>query len=169
MEAAVPDLKKALEMDPNLAVARSALAAVYLNQKEYQLAADNAQILSDSNPEDAAALSLLYEAFKGLGEAEKAKEAFAALERISPEKAAEAFYNQGVALLDRGKHQDALASFERVLASHPGHERVHYMLGLCYLNTGDMALAKSSLQKFLELAPSDRNASSAREMLTTLE
>lgn len=169
VEAAIPDLKRALEMAPNLAVARSALAKVYLNQKEYQLAADNARILSDSNPEDAVALSILYDAHRGLGQVEKAKEAFAALEKISPEKAAEAFYRQGVALLDQAKHQDALASFERVLASHPGHQRVHYMLALCYLNTGDMALAKSSLRKFLELVPDDRDAPSAREMLAALE
>ncbi|MCH7664560.1 MAG: tetratricopeptide repeat protein [Acidobacteria bacterium] len=169
VEEAIPDLKRALAMDPNLAVARSALAKVYLNRKEYRLAADNARILSDSNPEDAVALSILYDAFKGLGEAEKAEEAFAALEKISPERAAEAFYRQGVALLDQARHRDALASFERVLASYPGHLRVHYMLGLCYLNTGDMALAKTSLRKFLGLAPDDRDAPSAREMLAALE
>ncbi|MCP4204834.1 MAG: tetratricopeptide repeat protein [bacterium] len=169
MEKAIPDLKRALEMDPDLAVARSALATAHLIRKEYQPAAENAEFLRDLKPDDAAALSILYEAYRGLGDAEKAKEAFTALQQISPERAAEAFYNQGVALLDQGKPVDALASFEKVLASNPGHVKVHYMLGLCYLNSSDMAKAKSSLEKFIEMAPDDRDAPSAREMLAALQ
>lgn len=167
--AAIPDLERAVGMDAELTAARSALTMVYLSKKDFGPAAENALVLRDADPEDAGALSLLYDAYVGLGETDKAKLIFAELQKISPEKAAEAFYNQGVAQLDRGKAQDALASFEKVLASNPGHVRVHYMLGLAYLNTSKLDLAKSSLNKFLELAPDDPRAGDARQMLAALE
>jgi len=169
MESALPDLKLAVEMDPSLDVARSALATVYLGLKDYQRAAENAEVLREAKPDDAVALSLLYDAYLGLGEKEKAAATFAELQAISPEKAANAFYNQGVAQLDRGEAEQALASFDKVLAAYPEHVKVHYMRGLGYLNTSKMDLAKASLEKFLELAPDDPDAETAKQMLSALK
>jgi hypothetical protein len=43
------------------------------------------------------------------------------------------------------------------------------MLGLCYSGTGATEKAKSHLERFLELAPSDVDAPLAQEMLKYLK
>jgi cytochrome c-type biogenesis protein CcmH/NrfG len=53
--------------------------------------------------------------------------------------------------------------------SNPGSARAHYMLGLCYVNAGDMPRAKEHLEAFLKLAPpNDPDAETARQMLEEL-
>ncbi len=45
--------------------------------------------------------------------------------------------------------------------------RAHYTLGLIYSST-DQAKAKYHFQKFVEMAPNDLEAASAKEMLNSL-
>jgi Tfp pilus assembly protein PilF len=51
----------------------------------------------------------------------------------------------------------------------PGLAKAYYLLGLCALNTGDYALAKQHLAKFLELDPNAADAPAARDMLGAIE
>jgi tetratricopeptide (TPR) repeat protein len=54
---------------------------------------------------------------------------------------------------------------ERVAHADPNHPRAHYMLGLCYVNSGDLPRAKEHLQTFIRLAPKDKEAATAEEMI----
>jgi Flp pilus assembly protein TadD len=73
--------------------------------------------------------------------------------------------NKGINLFNTNKFEQAAQSFERVLQIAPDISKTHYMLGLAYANSGQMAKAKEHLTRFLELAPNDENAANAKEML----
>ena len=90
------------------------------------------------------------------------------LRQASPREAAAVFHEKGVRLFNNDEKAAALATFEQVLEIDPDHPHGHYMLGLCYLNTGDIARAKTLLQRFLELRPDHPDAPTAREMLESL-
>ena len=77
-------------------------------------------------------------------------------------------YKQGVAVFNAGQIDDARALFDRVLELDPDHAHSHYMLGMCFVNTGDNAQALEHLEKFLELDPENPDAATAREMVNYL-
>ncbi|MFN7941684.1 MAG: tetratricopeptide repeat protein [Thermoanaerobaculia bacterium] len=168
-ETAKAKFVEALTLDPTLEAAASALAGVYYIQKDWTKAVEAAERALLIDPQDRRSLNVRFEAYKALGNTEKMKEASAALATADPESAARNLYNQGVQLYNAGKLAEALPLFEQAVAAFPKHGKAHYMLGLCYVNGGDTAKAKSELETFLSLAPDDSDAPSAREMLQYLK
>jgi Flp pilus assembly protein TadD len=77
--------------------------------------------------------------------------------------------NRGIELYNGNRIPEAAKVLEGVLQTDPKNARAHYMLGLCYTNTGDLARAKEHLETFLQLAPNDPEAQSARQMLAELK
>jgi tetratricopeptide (TPR) repeat protein len=75
----------------------------------------------------------------------------------------------GVMLLESGMAGEALAAFEQAEKADPTFPKTHYMLGLTYANLDKKDLAKEHLAKFLEMAPSDENAETAKMMLDELK
>lgn len=157
--------REALELDPGLAPAHAALAVVHFNQKQFAEAAAGAERALDLGLTAAAVHKIRYNAYKGLGDEERAAAALADLEAAAPEQAIGGRFNEAVAHFDAGRTAEARAALEQVLAADPEHARAHYYLGLCGVNTGDSELAREHLGRFLELAPDDPEAETARQML----
>ena len=98
------------------------------------------------------------------------------------EKAIRIRYNACLALGDKARLADALvglAAFEpvmalakerigKVLQVDPNYPQAYYYLAVINLNQDASAEAKSNLERFLQLAPNDPNANSARQMLKEL-
>jgi Flp pilus assembly protein TadD len=63
--------------------------------------------------------------------------------------------NFGAALSRRGKFDDALEQFRRVLASDPNYPKVHYNVGNIALQRGDLEQAITEFRKELEIQPND--------------
>ncbi|MGH7342826.1 MAG: tetratricopeptide repeat protein, partial [Candidatus Rokuibacteriota bacterium] len=122
-----------------------------------------------ANPNSLEAMTVRAEAYRAMGDKEKAAEAQTAVEAAQGNMTAQDFYRQGVALYNANNVAEAKAAFERALGKDPAHPKSHYMLGLVFINTGDNAKAKEHLQKFLELAPEDNDADTAKEMLASLK
>ncbi len=59
--------------------------------------------------------------------------------------------------------------FDRALAIDPNYPLAHYYLGLADVSLGATADAKSHLETFLQLAPNDKEADAARQMLDYLK
>jgi tetratricopeptide (TPR) repeat protein len=114
-------------------------------------------------------MTVRAEAYRQLGDKEKAAAAQAAMEAAQGDMSAQDFYRQGVALYNANNVPQAKAAFERAIAKDPAHPKSHYMLGLVFINTGDNAKAKEHLQRFIELAPEDNDAATAKEMLASLK
>jgi tetratricopeptide (TPR) repeat protein len=183
---AVADLKRAIEIDPKMEPAYSGLANVYYNQKNYPEALSTVDKLLELNPANAEGFRIRSDVYRRMaaeaashGDKAKAKEleaksqqAKAAISGQAGKAIAggspDAVFNQGVGLFNANDIPGATQAFQKVLEMKPGHARAHYMLGLCYVNQGDSAKAREYLSKFIQLAPNDPDAKTAKEMLQSL-
>jgi len=112
---------------------------------------------------------VLYAAYSATGQSAKAKEVLSRMEAQDPEKAGKNLFNQAADLYNAGNLADAKPILERVVSSQASNARAHYMLGLCYINEGANEQAKTHLEKFIELAPKDPDAATAKEMISYLQ
>lgn len=168
-ETAKADFQKALELQSDLAPAIAALALVYLQEGSFAAAAETAERYLAQEGQDPRMLRVRWEAYRGLGDAAKEKEAFDDLAAADPKVMAKDLFDTGAKLFEAGDIEGARDRFEEVLAVDPEHARAHFQLGLCLVNTGDKAGAREHFEKFLELAPEDTEAETARQMLTYLD
>ena len=99
----------------------------------------------------------------------KAKEAFAAAQASGQGASADSLFRKGVKLFNNNQIPQALESFEQALSVDPKYAKAHYMLGLCYTNSGDTVKAKDHLKQFIALAPNDPDAKSAKEMMDSMQ
>ena len=162
-------LLEALVIDSNLAPAVKALAVIYGRRGDWGKTAAAAERFVALESDDSIVLRLLWEAYRGLGDSEKEAEARQALASVDPLPIAQDLFDRGADLFSAGRIDDAIAEIQAGLEFNPKHPRAHYQLGLCYLSQAKNADAIEHLEKFLELAPDDSEAESAREMLSYLE
>ena len=169
LETAEKRFVDALEAQPDLAPALHALMILQVRREDWQQAAQRAEQLLALEPQNALALRARWDAYRNLGEAERAEAAFEALAEVDRTALADSLLEAGIATFNAGDAQGAIADLARAAEIDPDRAIAHYYLGLCYTNTGQPALARTHLQRFVELAPDDPNAASAREMLKYLE
>jgi tetratricopeptide (TPR) repeat protein len=163
---AIAKFEEAAALNPKLPDAQAVLAELYLDQGKNAEAAAAAERYLALQPNAPRGLSVEYDAYQALGDAAKADAALEALIKADPGRdTAVRLLNKGVALFNASKVEEAIHIFERVQQIDPTLAKTHYMLGLSYANAGDNAKAKEHLAKFLELAPNDENAATAKEML----
>lgn len=165
LDTALTLFAKAIEIDAELAPAHAAQARLLLARESYQEALAAAERALDIDPELVDAQRVRYEAYRRLGQDEKAMEVFETLAAADPEGLAEALYKRGQEAFQAGDTAAAVQALEQAVQAKPDHARAHYWLGLSYANADDKAKAKLHLQKFIELAPNDPEASSAKEMI----
>jgi tetratricopeptide (TPR) repeat protein len=165
---AIGYLKRAIEVDPTLDQAYTALGQVYMVKKSYKEAVAALEPLLARDPQNLEALTIRFEALKAAGDKAGAKAAEAAMKTAQASQTPETLYKQGVAQYNSNNLVSAIETLERAVSVDPKHAKAHYMLGLAYAGS-DTAKAKDHLQKFLELAPNDPDAAAAREMLTYMK
>lgn len=163
-DAAIAYLKRTLEIDPTLDQAYTALGQVYMVKKSYKEAVAALEPLLARDPNNLEALTIRFEALKAAGDKEGAKAAEAAMKTAQASQSPETLFKQGIAQYNSNNLPSAIETLEKAVAADPKHAKAHYMLGLAYSGS-DTAKAKEHLQKFLELAPNDPDAATAKEML----
>ncbi len=168
-DAAIAYLERALGIDGTLDPAASALGSLYLKKKDYPKAIAFAEKVLIAKPGDLEAMTLRYETYRAMGDKAKAAEAQTAMQAASASSTPEALYKQGVALYNANNAPAARATFEELVRRDPSHAKGHFLLGNILVATGENAAAKEHLQKFLDLAPTDADAATAREMLEYLK
>lgn len=169
LDSAQSRFEEALAAQPELYQASDALMIVYARKGDWAKAAAQAEQTVARDPANLRALRLRHEAYGHLGDQAKEKEAFDALAKADPGALAGALLDAGIAKFNANDMQAAIADLSRVVEIDPKRATAHYYLGLCYTNTSKPDLAKTHLQRFLELAPDNPNAAGAREMLKYLE
>jgi tetratricopeptide (TPR) repeat protein len=165
---AIAYLKRAIEVDPTLDQAYTALGQVYMVKKSFKEAVAALEPLLARDPQNLEALTIRFEALKAAGDKEGAKAAEATMKTVQASQSPETLYKQGVAQYNSNNLVSAIETLERAVSVDPKHAKAHYMLGLAYAGS-DAAKAKDHLQKFLELAPNDPDAAAAKEMLTYMK
>ncbi|MDX1643602.1 MAG: tetratricopeptide repeat protein [Thermoanaerobaculia bacterium] len=168
-EAAAARFEKAIELAPELGAAYNGLATIYLEDEQYDRALEMADRLLEVDPGNAEALGIRYEVYRRQGDEEKMEAALEELQASDPERIVDAYYKQGTLLFENGEAEEAVEAFQRVLRADPDHPRANYQLGRCYLSLNRLEEARTHLERFVELAPDDPEAPSAREMLSYLE
>jgi tetratricopeptide (TPR) repeat protein len=166
--AAKGDFTRTIETDPSIAVAYLTISQIEVNLQEYEAALAHAQHYLESNPDAPQALQVVFHAYRGLGDSEKADQAYARLSEASPETLVKTLMMEGTGSFNNGDTAAAKDLFERVLMAQPDHPKAHFMLGRTYTAMGDYAKAKAEFRRFLELAPDDPEAELAKAMLEGL-
>ncbi len=167
-DGAIGYLKKAIEVDPTLDQAYTALGQVYIVKKSYKEAAAAVEPLLARDAVNLEALTIRFEALKAAGDKEGAKAAEAAMKTAQASQSPEQLYKQGIAQYNSNNLVSAIETLEKAVAADPSYAKAHYMLGLAYAGS-NAAKSKMHLEKFLALAPNDPDAATAKEMLATMK
>jgi tetratricopeptide (TPR) repeat protein len=165
LDSAITLFSKAVEIDPELAPAHAALARLLLAQERFEEALAAADAAREIDPDLVEVQRVRYEAYRRLGQEDRAREVFDEMAAADPAGLAETLYERGKAAFEAGDAAQARQALEQAIQAKPDHARAHYMLGLAYANAGDNGKAKQHLERFVELAPDDPEAASAREMI----
>lgn len=167
---AIAKFEEALTHNPDLIEAHSVLADLYVEEKKYPQAIAAAERVLQAKPNDPGALTALYDAAVATGDKAKAESTLAAMTGGAPGRdTAVRLLNKGVIDFNESRMPEALAAFQNAEKADPTLAKVHYMLGLTYANLDNKAKAVEHLAKFLEMAPDDSDAETAKAMLEELK
>ena len=161
--------EQALQLKPDLDQARGALMVLYIKSKDYTNAAAAAEAMLVRRPNDVTAKRIRYDAYKGLGDTVKAKEAFDILAAADPKVLIKGLYDEAQAAFNNGDTQTAMGLLDQIQSIDAENPKAFYLRGLCFTNLGKNAEAKMNLEKFLALAPNDPQAKTAKEMIGYLK
>lgn len=78
------------------------------------------------------------------------------------------YYNYGVCLMNLGKNEQAKEVLGKLISLDENYSDAYYQLGIIYIGLGDSTKAKEFLQKFIDMDPENQNASTAKEILKSL-
>jgi Tfp pilus assembly protein PilF len=141
--------EKALETDPQFAVARLNLGISLLAQQKLEPAREALESAAQQLPKDAYAWYNLGLAYKDLGEAEKGIAAFQHVTEITQE--ADPYYFLGYLNRQLQKYDEAIVAFQKALALYPYHASSEFGLAQALQRKGDAAAARDHLARFQKI------------------
>lgn len=168
-ETALAKFTEATKLDPTLVDAHHAVATLRLARGEHEAAAESAQKALDLGSDNVATLRVLYDAYDALGRQDELVDIAPRLASVDPEFGGAKLLEQAAALWNGGQTEAAVALSRQALAIDSSLAKAHYFLGLDHLSKGENAEARAELETFIEMAPDDAEAATAREMLTYIE
>jgi len=166
---ALERFEEALRLAPDLSQAALGIAVIHLRHNRFREAAAATERLLELDPENQTGLTIRWQAYRALGDAENEKAALAALAAHDPAPVVAELMNRGKELFESGDAKGAAVELERAAELDPDNPDVHYRLGLAYVSLDNKPAAKEHLDRFLALAPDHPEAGAAREMLTYLQ
>jgi tetratricopeptide (TPR) repeat protein len=146
--AAIPFYKRAIELDPNFALAYSSLAGTYRNlgqpSLELEYATKAYQLRDRASEREKLAISAEY--FGATGEIEKQAQIYELREASYPRDAAGVNISLGAAYVNMGQWDKALAKYQRGVRLRPDSS-TYYDLALTYLGLNRLEEAKGTLDE----------------------
>ncbi len=167
-EGAFAKYREASALDPNLEIARLAVATAGLKIGRNDEALEAARAILDEDPGNREAIRIRYNAALALGREELILDALVSLAAVEPETAENGLWALAMAAYNDNDLERARERFDRLLEVNPDRARAHYYLGLMYVTEQDNPKAIEHLQRFRELAPDDPEASTAAELVDYL-
>lgn len=117
-----------------------------------------------ANPKDTGALAGLIEVAKAKGNKADEQNYQAMLDKLLPPDPNKA-YNLAVGAYNAGNNHEALTHLQNVLQIDPKYSEAYYLMAMIDYAGNNLHGTKQNLQKYLELAPTGKNAATAKEML----
>jgi tetratricopeptide (TPR) repeat protein len=159
LEAAVAQFEEALQKDPNLLEAWSALALAHAEREDWQAALDAAQRYAEKSAPNASIYRVLYRAHQALGNTEEAQQARTALSELGEGKDSAAFaHNEGVAAVRIGDDATALERFEEAVRLSPDLAPTHVAIAVIQLRHNRFQEAAAAAETALALNPENSTA-----------
>lgn len=168
-ETAFGKFQQSLSADPNLEPALFAAATTGYEIGEFAESAAAAETILKNDPGNEDALRLRYNAALELEDDDMLMDALVGLAPVEPQAAKQNLWVLAMAAYNANDNEETKERFAKVLLVDPNNAQAHYLLGLVYLGEDAKAETKEHLERFLELAPDDPEAASAREILSYIE
>jgi Tfp pilus assembly protein PilF len=161
--------QEALQLDPNLKPSLIGLATAGIKLGKYAEAASAAETILKTDPNNEAAIRLRFNACLELGDKARLADALVGLAAVEPVKARDGLLRLAFQAYDASNMPLAKQRFGQAIAIDPTFAQAHYYLGLVNVSLGASAEARQHFERFLQLAPNDPEANSAREALKYLK
>jgi len=168
MPSALEHFLKAAEIDPDFPEAWIAAAAVAMELKNFQIAADVAEEILRLQPDNADAVGTAYFAELMIGDIDRLIPSARRLADANPELVSNEMLQHAQVLFDDNELVGSKALLEVILEREPKLAPAYFQLGLTCNMLGDVDCAKQALRKFLEVAPDDPDAATAQSLLDYL-
>lgn len=152
--------QEAVTGKPDLIAGWEALARAALQTKSYAKAIEAANKALAIAPDETDMYAVLYNAYTATGEKDKAAEAKKKLPANAP-----SLFNDAARLINSGKDAEAEPLLKQAITADDKFAPAYYELGMVYVRMGKNAEAKTNLQKYLELEPNGKDATTCKEML----
>ncbi|MEM7586855.1 MAG: tetratricopeptide repeat protein [Acidobacteriota bacterium] len=168
-ETALAKFQEAANLDPSLVDAHHAVATLQLAKGNYEEAATSAERALNQGSDDLRTLRVLYDAYDALNRTEELTEIAPRLAAVDPDFGGSKLVEQAAELWNGGHADKAVALSHQALAIDPNIAKAYYFIGLNHLSGGKNAEAKAALQKFVDMAPDDPEAATAKEMMSYIQ
>jgi tetratricopeptide (TPR) repeat protein len=168
-EAALTKFQEASDLDPSLRAAAEGVATTALKLGHNQQAASAAERILAQDPHDEGAARIRFNAYLALGDPDKLVGALVGLAPYEPKVAHDGLLKLAFDAYDANDMPKAKERFLKVLQLTPDDTVALYYGALVEVNLGDTQEAIQHLEHFLELAPNDKEATPARQMLEYLQ
>ncbi len=163
LEQAEARFREASQLDPTMAAPYTGLASVALQRNQYAEAARMAEKALELDPSDFRALHIRFEAYRQVGDSDKAAEAAAALKAAGGGgAAAKRLFNEGADAYNTGDTVKAKEKFEQVIMLDPDLVPAYLALGALYLQDGQPAAATRMTEEVLSREPTNVRAMQIR-------
>lgn len=162
---ALERFRQAAEIDPAFPEAYRAIAAMAIQVEDYATAADAAEKLLEFQPDDVDTIATAYFSELMLGDTDRMVVSARRLAAANPEIVAGDMLQHAVALFDNDLAGQSRALLEVILEQQPDLAAAQFQLGLDCNMLGDTECTRMAMARFLELAPDDPNAPTARALL----
>ena len=166
---ALAKFKQAAELDPSLIDAHHAIATLELGNGNYEVSAESAEKALALGSEDVRTLRVLFDAYDALGRTEELADIAPRLAAVDPDFGGGKLIEQAADNWNAGNTQKAITLSKLALSIDPQLAKAYYFIGLDHLSNGQNAEAKAALQKFVDMAPDDSEAATAKEMMSYRE
>jgi tetratricopeptide (TPR) repeat protein len=159
LAGAAGHFRRAAELDPSMAAAHTALAGICVLEGRWQEAAAAAEMALEFDPGDRRALLYSFEAYRNMGDTERAEGAAAELERLGiGDQEARRVYNQAIAAYGAGDRAGARRLLEEVAATHAHLTQPRVFLAAICREEGDRRCVEGEVAAILEIEPDNPRA-----------
>ena len=165
---ALPKLKEALQLNPELAPALFHAGRIELKNNELDAAEKNLMKALEVDPDMDSAYAMLSELYKRKGDTENYQKYLKEAESRGSVSAAE-YYNQAAEAINAGDDTKAKELLAKAISVNPKFADSYYQLGVCFMRGGDYAKSIENLQKYLEIEPTGKHVEECKQFVAALK
>jgi tetratricopeptide (TPR) repeat protein len=151
-DEAISDYNKALEINPQYALAYYNRGLAYDSKGQYDQAISDFNKALEINPRNALTYVGRGMAYGKKGSYDEAISDYTKVLEINP-RYAEAYYNRGLLYDNKGQYDQAISDYSKALEINPREASAYYNRGMAFKKKGQYDQAISDYNKALEIEP----------------